>query len=72
MRSAVWMTLRESRSSFAIEGEADQADRIQRFADVLARRAGQGSPSKNDTTAAISVSRFPAPQRYRTVRAWSY
>lgn len=43
MRSAVWMTLRESKSSFAIEGEADQSDRIQRFADVLARRSGQGS-----------------------------
>jgi hypothetical protein len=43
MRSAVWMTLRESRSSFAIEGESDQSDRIQRFADVLARRTGQGS-----------------------------
>lgn len=42
MRSAVWMSLRESRSSFAIEGEADQSDRIQRFADVLARRTGQG------------------------------
>lgn len=42
MRSAVWMTLRESKASFAIEGEADQSDRIQRFADVLARRTGQG------------------------------
>lgn len=37
LRSAVWMTLRESKASFAIEGEADQADRIERFADVLAR-----------------------------------
>jgi hypothetical protein len=43
MRSAVWMTLRESKSSFAIEGEADKLDRIQRFADVLARRTGQGA-----------------------------
>lgn len=43
VRSAVWMTLRESKSSFAIEGEANQADRIQRFADVLARRTGQGA-----------------------------
>ncbi len=43
LRSAVWMMLRESRSSFAIEGEADQSDRIQRFADVLARRTGQGT-----------------------------
>jgi len=43
MRSAVWMTLRESKSSFAIEGEVDQSARIQRFADVLARRTGQGA-----------------------------
>jgi len=42
IRSAVWMTLRESKSSFAIEGEADQSDRIQRFSDVLARHTGQG------------------------------
>lgn len=42
MRSAVWMTLRESRASFEIEGEADKPDRIQRFADVLARRTGRG------------------------------
>ena len=42
MRSAVWMTLRESKSSFAIEGEINQSDRIQRFADVLAKRTGDG------------------------------
>jgi hypothetical protein len=43
MRSAVWMTLRESKSSFAIEGEAAQSDRIQRFASVLSSRTGQGA-----------------------------
>lgn len=43
IRSSVWLSLRESKSSFAIEGEADQSDRIQRFADVLARRTGEGS-----------------------------
>jgi hypothetical protein len=48
MRSAVWMTLRESKSSFAMEGEADQSDRIQRFADVLARRTGQGDLALKD------------------------
>jgi ribosomal protein L14E/L6E/L27E len=42
LRSAVWMTLRESKASFAIEGEADQVDRIHRFAAVLARRTGEG------------------------------
>ena len=41
MRGAVWMTLKESRSSFAIEHEQDQKDRIQRFAAVMADRCGQ-------------------------------
>lgn len=48
MRSAVWMTLRESKASFAIEGEADQSDRITRFADVLAHRTGTGAIPLND------------------------
>jgi hypothetical protein len=52
MRSAVWMTLRESKASFAIEGEADQHDRIQRFADVLARRTGQGVWPLDESTLA--------------------
>lgn len=52
MRSAVWMTLRESKSSFAIEGAADQSDRIQRFADVLARRTGEGALPLGDATLA--------------------
>ena len=52
MRSAVWMTLRESKSSFAIEGEADQSDRIARFADVLARRTGHGDGPLDQATLA--------------------
>ena len=53
MRSAVWMTLRESRASFEIEGEADRTDRIKRFADVLARRTGQGGrPPLDDVSLA--------------------
>ena len=52
MRSAVWMTLRESKSSFAIEGEADQSGRIQRFADVLARRTGEGALPLGDAALA--------------------
>ena len=56
LRSAVWMTLRESKSSFAIEGEADQLDRIQRFADVLARRTGQGElPLGNPSLAQLQA-----------------
>lgn len=42
MRSSVWLTLRESKSSFQIEGEGDKGDRIQRFAEVLHRHTGRG------------------------------
>lgn len=42
MRASVWMTLRESRASFAIEGESLAVKRIERFADVMARRTGEG------------------------------
>lgn len=52
MRAAAWMTLRESKASFAIEGEADRATRIQRFADVMARRTGQGEPPLSDAALA--------------------
>jgi len=41
-RAATWMTLRESKASFTIEGEADRMRQIQRFADVMSRRAGNG------------------------------
>lgn len=52
MRAAAWMTLRESKASFAIEGEADRSTRIQRFADVLARRSGQGEVPLDDLSLA--------------------
>lgn len=51
-RAAVWMTLRESKASFAIEGEADRASRIERFADVIARRTGHGDSPLSDTALA--------------------
>ena len=57
MGSAVWMTLRESRASFAIEGEAEKTDRIQRFADVLARRTGQGDRPPLDEAALAELQR---------------
>lgn len=40
MRTASWLTLKESRASFLIEREADKADRIQRFAHVIAKYCG--------------------------------
>jgi hypothetical protein len=41
LRSAVWLTVKESRASFAIEHEEDKVDRIQRFAAVMEQRTGQ-------------------------------
>ncbi|WP_028635084.1 Fic family protein [Pseudomonas parafulva] len=39
-RTASWLTFKESRASFLIEKEADQASRIQRFAHVIAQHCG--------------------------------
>ncbi|OUL98721.1 Fic family protein [Variovorax sp. JS1663] len=53
-RSAVWMTLRESRSSFQIEGEQDQVTRVQRFAAVMETRTGAGdAPLTPDALATL-------------------
>jgi Fic family protein len=52
LRAAAWMTLRESKASFTIEGEADHSTRIQRFADVMARRTGQGELPLTDSALA--------------------
>lgn len=49
-RAAIWLTLRESKSSFAIEGETDNASRIERFADTMVRRIGQGELPLSDST----------------------
>ena len=51
-RAATWMTLRESKASFLIEGEVDRVSRIQRFADVLARRTGLGELPLTDSALA--------------------
>lgn len=40
LRSAVWLTSKESAASFAIEHESHQVDRIQRFAAVMERAGG--------------------------------
>jgi len=52
MRASVWMTLRESKASFAIEGEPDHVSRVQRFANVMAQRTGQGPGPLDDATLA--------------------
>ncbi|RKE37714.1 Fic/DOC family protein [Paraburkholderia sp. BL23I1N1] len=41
LRSAVWLTVKESRASFLIEHEQDKEDRIRRFAAVMESECGQ-------------------------------
>lgn len=41
LRSSVWLTIKESRASFAIEHEEDREDRIKRFAVVMESRCGE-------------------------------
>ncbi len=41
LRSSVWLTVKESRSSFLIEREQDQENRIRRFAAVIEKECGQ-------------------------------
>jgi Fic/DOC family protein len=48
LRSAVGLTVKESRASFAIEHEENKRDRIQRFAAVMEQRTGQSADSLSD------------------------
>jgi len=41
LKSAVWLTIKESKSSFAIEHEQKKADRIRRFAIVMEEQCGK-------------------------------
>lgn len=50
MRTASWLTFKESRASFLIEKEADQTDRIQRFAHVIARYCGRIDDPLSDSS----------------------
>ena len=48
-RSASWLTTRESTASFAIEKEVGEANRIQRFAQVIATWTGHDVPPSQRT-----------------------
>jgi len=47
LRSALWLTVKESRASFAIEHEEDKRDRVQRFAAVMEQRTGRSADPLN-------------------------
>lgn len=41
LRSAAWLTFKESRASFAVEHEADQEDKVRRFAAAMGEFSGR-------------------------------
>lgn len=43
LRSAAWLTFKESRASFAIEHEADKQERVKRFAAAIGTHSGRMS-----------------------------
>jgi hypothetical protein len=54
MRSVVWLTVKESRGSFAIEHEEKNVDRVKRFAAVMEQRCGQyESPLRDESLAEL-------------------
>lgn len=49
-RSVVWLTIKESRASFAIEHEDQHVDRVRRFAAVMEQRCGQSNEPLSEAT----------------------
>lgn len=65
MRSAVWLSIKESRASFAIEHEEKQVDRVKRFAAVMERRCGQtDDPLLEETLTELQTEILGAATRY--------
>jgi len=70
LRSAVWLTIKESRASFAIEHEEKQVDRIRRFAAVMERRVGEeGDPLELDALTSLQTEILGAATRYGVRRS---
>lgn len=49
-RSAVWLTIKESRASFAIEREEQHVDRVRRFAAAMGRWCGRHDDPLSDAS----------------------
>jgi hypothetical protein len=65
MRSAVWLSIKESRASFAIEHEEKKVDRVKRFAAVMERRCGQnGDPLALDALTELQTEILGVATRY--------
>ena len=65
LRSAVWLTIKESRASFLIEHEERKVERVQRFAAVMESRCGKDpQPFSVETLSSLQAEIMGAATRY--------
>ena len=65
LRSAVWLTIKESRASFLIEHEERKVERVQRFAAVMESRCGKDpQPFSVETLSSLQAEILGAATRY--------
>jgi hypothetical protein len=65
LRNAVWLTVKESRASFAIEHEERHVDRVRRFASVMEQRCGQFGDSLSELALGELQSEILGPRATR-------
>ncbi len=64
-RSVVWLTIKESRASFAIEHEEQHVDRVRRFASAMEQRCGHGSDPLSEVALGELQSQILGPRATR-------
>lgn len=65
LRSANWLSHKESRASFQIEHEEQHVDRVRRFAAVMGRRCGQdGDPLREEVLTELQAEILGKATRY--------
>ena len=64
-RSVVWLTIKESRASFAIEHEEQHVDRVRRFASAMEQRCGQGEDPLSEEALVALQSQILGPRATR-------
>lgn len=64
-RSAVWLTIKESRASFAIEHEDQHVDRVRRFAAVMERWCGRHDDPLSESALGELQARILGPRAIR-------
>ena len=64
-RSAVWLTVKESRASFAIEHEEQHVDRVRRFAAAMEQHCGRLDDPLSEDTLGVLQAQILGPRATR-------